>query len=415
MRISYVSNLNHKKDKVYTLVMAFFSLVFLTLLFIPLTQIHAYQGSNNQSRTRQTQHPTATPTSRPTTTPTTVPTKIPSITTTPTITQSGSMSDRVNPVCVSTHLNNISDADVDEQTTLMQQAGIKWVRFNVVWGNIEQTKGVYNWSMYDYIIKDITSKGMQPLALVTQWGAPSWERADASNWMSPANNPTDFQTFAQTLATHYKGQVSLYEIGNEPNWAKFWPPAPNAAAYTQLLIAGYNGIKAADPTDKIISGGLAIDSDDGEAYLQDMYNDGAKGHFDYLGYHPYSYPSSPTVGYGWGLSSLDDIQTILDQNGDSSKQIIVTEFGWPSTITSGNVDEATQASYINLFYQNIEYGNYQNVPIACVYDFMDDGTDTTNPEDNFGIVRSDYSLKPAYTTIQQVEQNYTENFTQINP
>jgi endo-1,4-beta-mannosidase len=411
MGISYVTNLIHKRHKLYTLVMTFFSLVFLTLLFIPIIKINAYQESNHLFKTKQNQHIMVNPTS----TPAVVPTEAPSVSPTLTVTQSGSMSQRVNPVCVSSHLNNISQADVDEQTTLMQQAGIKWVRFNVVWGNVEQANGVYDWSSYDYIINDINSKGMHPLALVTQWGAPSWERTDPYNWMSPVNNPTDFGNFVQALATHYKGEISLYEIGNEPNWAKFWPPTPNAQAYTQLLIAAYNGIKAADPTDKVISGGLAIDSDGGKTYLQDMYDNGAKNHFDYLGFHPYSYPSSPNVGYGWGLSSLDNIQTVLTQNGDSSKQIIVTEFGWPSTTASGNVDEATQANYINLFYQNIEYGNYQNVPIACVYDFMDDGTDTTNPEDNFGIIRSDYSLKPAYTTIQEVEQNYAENFTPINP
>jgi len=411
MILSFITNPNHKTNKLYILIIVFLSLVFSTLLFTPITKIQAHNGSNYLFKTKQNQHVTITPTSHPTA----VPTPTPTVPADPTVTQTPSTTQRVNPVCVSSHLNNIPQSDVDTQTTLMQQAGVKWVRFNLVWGNVEQTRGVYDWSSYDYIVNNINSKGMHVLGLVTQWGAPSWERTDASNWMSPANNPTDFGNFVQALATHYKGKISLYEIGNEPNWTKFWPPAPNVQAYTQLLIAGYNGIKAADPTDKVISGGLTVsDNDGGMTYLQDMYNDGAKNHFDYLGFHPYSWPSSPDVGYGWGLSSLDNIRSVMVQNNDL-KQIIATEFGWPSTIASGGVDETTQANYINLMYQNIEYGNYQYVPIACVYDFGDDGTDTTNPEDNFGIVRSDYSAKPAYATLQQVEQNYNANFTQINP
>jgi len=189
---------------------------------------------------------------------------------------------RVNPLCISSHIDGLSPADVDKQTMLMQKAGIKWVRFDVNWGTIEQTKGVYTWTDYDYVVNAVTSKGMNVLALVTQYGIPSWERVDPINWQSPPNNLQDFQNFVQALTTHYKGKISLYEIGNEPNSAGFWPPSPSAQAYTQLLIAGYNGAKAADTTAKVISAGLANDGDEATTtnYIDTMYANGAQGHFE---------------------------------------------------------------------------------------------------------------------------------------
>jgi polysaccharide biosynthesis protein PslG len=409
MKLSFITDPNLKNKKLYILIFGI-SIIVPSLLFVPVTKSQANHYSNHAFRINHTYHPNLT-----SSTPTPAPIASLSVSTTPTVTKSLSMPQRVNPVCVSSHIIGSSKADVNKQATLMQQAGVKWVRFDFTWGNMEQTKGVYNWSNYDYIVNELNSKGMHVIALVTQWGSPTWERTDPTNYWSPAKDPTDFGIFVQALATHYKGKISLYEIGNEPNLAQFWPPVPDVQAYTQLLITGYNGVKAADPTNKVISAGLSLDDDGGMTYLQDMYNDGAKNHFDYLGFHPYSWPFSPDLGYGRGLSSLADIKTILTRNGDSSKQIIATEFGWPSETASGGVDEATQANYINLMYQNIEYGNYQYVPIACVYDFVDDGTDKTDPENNFGVVKNNYSLKPAYSTLQQVEQNYNANFTPINP
>jgi endo-1,4-beta-mannosidase len=412
MNLPFIIRIFIKKNKLLIQAFSILFIIFAIILFNQVKESHAY---NNFSRTKQKNPPTPTALPTPTITPT--PTNSSVLMATPTQILSSNATQRVNPVCVSSHIiGSSSQADIDTQTTLMQQAGVKWVRFDFIWGNIEQKRGVYNWSNYDYVVNDINSKGMQVLALVTQWGAPTWELTNPSNYWSPAKNPTDFGTFTKALAAHYKGKISLYEIGNEPNLTEFWPPIPNPGAYTKLLISGYNGVKSVDPTDKVISAGLSVDDvDGGMTFLQNMYNNGAKNHFDYLGFHPYSWPSSPDVGYGWGLSSLDDISSVMAQNGDSSKQIIATEFGWPSTTTSGGVDETTQANYINLMYQNIVYGSYQYVPIACVYDFVDDGTDATNPENNFGVIRSDYSLKPAYSVLQQVEQNYKANFTQINP
>lgn len=51
--------------------------------------------------------------------------------------------------------------------------------------------------------------------------------------------------------------VHTFEIWNEPNYAQFWPSAPNAAEYVTMLKAGYAAVKTADPGATVLMGGLS--------------------------------------------------------------------------------------------------------------------------------------------------------------
>jgi len=318
---------------------------------------------------------------------------------------------RVNPLCSSAHLTWLSQADLDRQTTLMQQAGIQWVRLDFAWFDMELSPNVHTFSEYDRIVTTAAAHGLKVIALVTQYGIPPFYRQDSTNWMSPPANPQDYKRFTQALATHFRGKIQLYELGNEPDLDWAWPPAANVASYSALLKAGYQGIKAGDPTAKVISAGLS--NVNPEPFLQGMYDNGVKGYFDYFGFHPYSWPRSPddTVN-ATQFGRLATIRQIMLSNGDN-KQIMATEVGWPTF--SGGVDEQTQATYINRIYQKIEYEDYKYVPVACIYDFVDDGTDTTNAEDNFGLLRFDYTAKPSSATMSAVRADYNAHFTPLNP
>ncbi len=81
---------------------------------------------------------------------------------------------RVNPVGISSHINWLSNADIDRQLTLMQQAGINWIRFDFPWTQFEATQGVWDFSIFDYILNGATTRGMQIVALMAQYNAPSW-------------------------------------------------------------------------------------------------------------------------------------------------------------------------------------------------------------------------------------------------
>jgi hypothetical protein len=318
---------------------------------------------------------------------------------------------RVNPLCSSAHLTWLSQAELDRQTTLMQQAGIQWVRSDFAWFDMEPSPSVHMFSEYDRIVTTASAHGLRVIALVTQYGIPPFYRQDRTNWMSPPADPQDYKRFAQALATHFRGRIQLYELGNEPDLDWAWPPAANVAAFSALLKAGYQGIKAGDPRAKVISAGLS--NVNPEPFLQGMYDNGVKGYFDYFGFHSYSWPRSAddTVN-ATPFGRLATLRQLMLNNGDN-KQIMVTEVGWPTF--SGGVDEQTQATYINRIYQKVEYEDYTDVPIACIYDFVDDGTDMTNAEDNFGLLRFDYTAKPSYAAMSAVRADFNAHFTPMNP
>jgi hypothetical protein len=325
---------------------------------------------------------------------------------------------RVDPICVASHLNGLSRDDVDRQLTLMQQTGIAWTRFDFNRSGVETAQGVYDWSQWDYIVNDATSKGIHVIALLDQWGVPTWE----PYYQGPQTPDTTagYSEFASAVARHYKGQIQLYELGNEENTSVFWPPSPNVSTYTQLLIAGYNNIKAVDPSAKVISGGLAPaqgSNIDPLIYLQQMYAHGAEGHFDYLGIHPYSQPNSPDVvsqsSSAMTFNIVSRLKSLMEKEGDQNKQIMVTEIGWPSY--SEGVTQSSQSAYISRVYTKIMHENYQYVALACIYDFVNDGTDTTNDQDNFGVLNQNYTPKPAYTAVRNAASDFAANFTAIAP
>jgi hypothetical protein len=298
----------------------------------------------------------------------------------------------------------------------MAQAGIKWIRYDFTLDRIQATQGVYDYSVYDNITTKAQALGIETIALLPQYGVPAWAISGPG---SNVTTPAIYQDFCQQVAAHYGSDIKLYEMGNEPNGVTFWQPAPDTAAYTALMIAGYNGTKAGNPSAKVISGGLSAGGWGGgqnaDAFLTTMYANGAQGYFDYFGIHPYSWPNDPETGF----TMVDKCRAIMAANGDGGKAQMITELGWPThtrgtTTTYGNT-EAVSAHFIGRVFDKIMFEGYTDVPLACIYDFYDDGTDRTYSEHNFGMVRRDYSLKPGYYALQETARLFRQRFTPIDP
>src|SRR5258708_1021976 len=315
---------------------------------------------------------------------------------------------RINPIGVAAHLERLSTSDVDKQLNLMQATGIHWVRQEIQWQTVEPAQGNWTFAKHDDIVNGILSRGMEVIGLLSQYWSPAWYRGSAP-WNQPPA-PQDYATFAGAVAAHFKGKIPLYEVGNEPNQSMFWYPSPTAAAYSALLKPPYPPIKAADSAAKVISAGLSPAAP--ETFLKAMYTAGVQGSMDYVGYHPYSHPNGPDYTSSTpSFAELTAIKEIMRSNGDGNKQIMATEVGRP-THTSG-VDEPTQAYYVRRVFQKIMHEDYPHLAIACVYDFLDDGTHKANATHNFALIRADYSEKPAYAAMLAARDDYDANFVTV--
>ena len=188
----------------------------------------------------------------------------------------------------------------------LKSIGITSIRAGADWRSIQYVgPNTYDWAPLDHEIDSIRAAGMTVDLVIA--GCPPWAavRSVAHKLSPQPANPATYAKFAAAVAARYARQgVNDFEIWNEPNNAIFWQPKPNAVAYTADLRAAYASIKAVDSSAFVITGGLAPEANhlkniNAVTFLKDMYADGAKGSFDALGYHPYSYPALPNTYEPW--------------------------------------------------------------------------------------------------------------------
>jgi polysaccharide biosynthesis protein PslG len=190
--------------------------------------------------------------------------------------------------------------------------------------------------------------------------------------------------------------VLLHPADSTP--ARVGPPLPRAGA-----------IRAADPNATIVAAGLAPAASSGGDlapldFLSGLYAAGARGAFDAVAFHPYTFPALPNAtdgsAYWWG--AMARLRDVMVANGDAAKQIWPTEYGAPTggPPGSGRVPEAAQAAMASA-----AYGLAAGLPWCGPmfwYDLNDSGTSTDTAENFFGLVRFDGSRKPAYAAYQAV-------------
>lgn len=291
--------------------------------------------------------------------------------------------------------------------------GAGWIRIGIYWSVI-QRRGptAYDWAPFDRVVKAARRRGLRVLGTMVY--APAWARASGTPSSAPAADPATFAAFVGRAARHFGPRgVHAYEIWNEPNIAGSWAGGPDPARYTQLLRASYRAIKRADRGATVVSGGLSPFASYGAAdaqsmnpltFLERMYANGARGSMDAVGWHPYNFP--------WGLgfftwsawsqmsATSPSARSIMKANGDGKKKIWATEWGAPTGTSSQSMSEAAQAELIRAGLAKLRAWSWAGP--SFLYNFRDKGTNLSDREQNFGLVRFDWSRKPAYAAYRSV-------------
>lgn len=316
----------------------------------------------------------------------------------------------------------------DRAADSMANAGVTWIRERFCWGCIEYPRGNYRWQVADWFDHEtaVESARMRGFYVVGVLGAsrPAWTDENV-----PIEELLDYwRQFVTEVATKYGDSIDHWEIHNEENVTEYWhdiePGArPNAAAYVQLIRGAYEAIREVDPTDKVVLGGLSPgdqwpasqDVVDCFLYLQQLHDAGGWPYFDVVAVHPYRAPDSPEAVVPRSWYNVDDLQLGDSPNQYSlvdelealhelvarfgRKPIWITEIGWSvkqlegRARERGTTPEVVQSDYlIRAYVQGMASSYVQKI---IWYDFRDD--DVTNPvEASFGIIRRDFSPKPAY-------------------
>ncbi len=269
-----------------------------------------------------------------------------------------------------------------ESLQLLSDAGITYIRQQFPWEDIEihgknnfvdsrnDPAGIDAWEKYDNIVDLALENNIEIIARLDN--PPAWTRAltDTIGTHAPPDNFEDYGDFVEAVSTRYRGQITYYQLWNEPNIYPEWGEQNvDPEAFTELLCEGYNRIKSADPEAIILAGALsptiALDGRDLNdlIFLQRMYKAGAGDCFDILSAQGYGLWSGPTdqrlrptvINYPHVLLLRD----LMVKYEDAQKPIWISEAGWntvPEEMDDpyGRVDAEQQGRYAVQAYERAQ-------------------------------------------------------------
>lgn len=304
---------------------------------------------------------------------------------------------------------NSSPDEVRRELELAHDAGAHFVRVDVDWSRIEPERGTLDWSSTDQVVDAVIAAGMVPTGLVAY--TPRWAANPADGPPDTHFRPRDpalFARFAETAAIHFRARIPVWEVWNEPNLTDFYKPTPNLDEYTALLTATYKALKSVDTELIVVSGGLspAIDGNGDITpvmFTEGLYARGANRYFDALGMHPYTFPAlpdDPSTAPWNAFLQMWQMHDVMARGEDGAKTIWMTEFGAPTGNAPDAVTEQVQAQTIKTVLTRARETSWLGP--AFVYSLRDMGTDPSDREQNFGLLRRDFSAKPSYSAIRQI-------------
>jgi len=186
---------------------------------------------------------------------------------------------------------HVTNAGSERAAAAMRQAGMSWMKMQIRWSPGGSTADAAN------AISSARSKGFK--VMIGAMGYPGDLAAGGEGYIQ--------QYAAWTGAVAALGPDAI-EIWNEPNIDREWPRDQiSGGAYTNMLRASYNAIKASNPSVMVISGAPAptgaenafpgqVVNDDN--FLRQMMDAGALQYMDCLGMHYNEGVVSPTTRSG---------------------------------------------------------------------------------------------------------------------
>ena len=276
----------------------------------------------------------------------------------------------------------------------METAYVGMAREEFEWKRVEPALNDFEWAKFDQTVELARAHGVAvlgKLAYGSPWNntAPAGTPASAAVFYPPSNLAV-FADYARAVVHRYKDRVHAWEIWNEENNPAYWKPAPNAAQYTQLLKAAYAAIKAEDPTATVVLGGLSTGPD--ASFLKGIHDNGGWSSFDVLAMH--TYVSGPPDGSIMPLWFTNAKNTVASYG---TKPIWITEFGWSSYTGSGGTSTSDQRHDLMRTYEMAAEAGIAGI---SWFELQNRGTNASDPSQNWGILNSDLSAKPAFGGFQ---------------
>ncbi|NTW01381.1 MAG: glycoside hydrolase family 5 protein, partial [Oscillochloris sp.] len=315
-----------------------------------------------------------------------------------------------------------SDTEAAALLDMAVPIGARWTREEIswaAWGPGDENR------FYDRRISQIADAGIGIIGMLLttpkEYRDPSCvSYAESTNQPAYWCAPTDMAAYAQWAAMvveRYDGdgkddasgspRITAWEIWNEPDLDGTWLPHADPGAYAQMLSLANKAIKAADPTARVLNGGVYTFDAVGQGGFMDRVVELAGwDSFDVLSIHPWLIdhaPDDPSLintreRFDVTLPGrLDLVKRWIASHG-GGKPIWITEMGWStcggSCASQFAKSEDEQADYM---VRSIVLAAAAGVEHVSYFQLEDKFGGAQQPWGPAAIVRDDLSPKPAYT------------------
>lgn len=290
---------------------------------------------------------------------------------------------------VGTHLSG-GKRPIEKTLNMLSAAGVASLRDDAPWALVEQKKReLHIPAHWDLLVNEARKRNLE-LLLILDYGNKFYD--DGGKPHSPEGIAA-FTRYAEFVVRHFKGRVFRYEIWNEWEHRTGNTTPGSAEDYIRLVRSVYPAIKKIDPQAEVLVGASGNESIRGK-YLRRILELGILYYADALSLHTYLHCERSGSGPDEWASWMRIIERELAVQTDKRPSFYITEMGWPSHTGKCGISEEKQAEYL-----------YRMFEVACElsfikgiwwYDVQDDGPDSTNQEHNFGLVRTDFTEKPAF-------------------
>jgi polysaccharide biosynthesis protein PslG len=283
-------------------------------------------------------------------------------------------------------------SSIAQAATLLKNSGAGTVRLDFLWSDVEPDRGQFVWDKYEAIIDALRQCGLCVLGVLQYnptWRPGSWNQAPVD---------ADYVRYAREAVRRFRSRVRYWEIWNEPDHPNYWQPQDGLTAYASLLTKAAAAVREEDPTAQILLGGL---SQNISANLRLVYEKAGRDAFDVVNIHPFANPLTAGARAFVERTTRECVE-VMRAFGDGEKPIWITEIGCPG-VASGEVKpwwlgvnptEDEQARWLEDIYTNMPL--WPNVERVFWAFFRDTPRHFGDGVDYFGLIREDYSLKPAF-------------------
>ena len=138
-----------------------------------------------------------------------------------------------------------------------RRAGASVLRISFSWSEMEPEPGRYDFAFWDKVVPmAVNEYGLRLIPYVCY--TPVWASSEPNSdsvWTTPPKDLAAFGRFVATLVHRYKDRIRSWEIWNEPDIPEFW--TGSTKQYAALLAEGSRAVRQADPTARVVLGGIA--------------------------------------------------------------------------------------------------------------------------------------------------------------